>query len=53
MAKASENKTENFDRFVQAMSRVLGISRKKLDKIMVQGAEPKRSRRRSIVRRAQ
>jgi hypothetical protein len=53
MAKTSANKTDNFDRFVQVMSRVLGISRKRLDKILLQGIEPPRSRRRSSVRRTQ
>lgn len=30
---------ENFDRFMQAMARMIGVSRKRLDRIMFQGRE--------------
>jgi hypothetical protein len=51
MAKVSVAKTDSLDRFVQAMSRVLGISRKRLDKILLQRTVSPSPRRTSDVRR--
>ena len=51
MAKTSPIESTNLGHFMQAMSRVLGISRRRLEKIMFQGLEAPRIQRRSITRR--
>ena len=53
MAKTSASKIDNLDRFVHVMSRVLGISKKRLGKILLPGIEPLRPRLRSRVRSSQ
>jgi hypothetical protein len=39
MAKTTAVDLENFDRFMRAMARMIGVSRKRLDRIMFQGRE--------------
>lgn len=52
MTKRSAIQSENLDRFIRVMSRVLGIPRRKLDKMMFRGLErPPGSHRRSIAPR--
>jgi hypothetical protein len=51
MTKTSAIQTENLDRFLQTMSRVLGVSRRRIDKIMFQGQTPPRFKGRSTARR--
>jgi hypothetical protein len=48
MTKTAAIDLENFDRFMQAMARMIGVSRKRLDRIMFQGrAVPRIERQRS------
>ena len=53
MTKASSTELENFDRFVRAMAEVMGISRRRLDKILFQGQTPPSLRRRPTPRSQQ
>lgn len=45
MTKTASVDVENFDRFMRAMARTLGVSRKRLDKIMFQGRYSSEQRR--------
>lgn len=46
MTKMASVDLENFDRFMRAMARTLGISKKRLDRIMFQGRYSPEERRR-------
>jgi hypothetical protein len=51
MVKTSPTEVDNRDHFMQAMARVLGITRRKINKIMFQGQQspyPSGSRRSSV-----
>jgi len=52
MTKTSPIGLENFDRFMEAMARLLGISRKKLDRIMFQGKRTPHSQQHESVPRS-
>ena len=45
MAKTAQVDLANFDRFMQAMARMIGVPRKRLDRIMFQGREVPRIER--------
>ena len=52
MARTATSKSESLDRFMQAMARVFGIPRKKLEKVMFPGMQrPVRSRRATAYRK--
>lgn len=51
MKKTVRNQRSNFEEFVESMSRVLGISRKTLNKFMSVQLTPPRHRRQSAPRR--
>ena len=51
MTKAQEIELENLDRFMRAMAHVLGISRRRLDKIFFQGQAPPQFQHRPSVQR--
>jgi hypothetical protein len=51
MTKTSRVDLENFDRFMRAMARMIGVSRKKLDRIMFQGRDVPRIGRNQHVQR--
>jgi len=52
MMKTSRTESVNLDRFMEAMARVLGITRKKLDKLMFQGQAHPSVQSRSTARRS-
>lgn len=51
MSKSSSIESENVDRFIRVMARVLGVSRHKFGKIMFHGLERPRLKRRSLAMR--
>jgi hypothetical protein len=52
MMKTSRTESVNLDRFMETMARVLGIPRKKLDKLMFQGQAHPTFRRHSTAQRS-